>query len=94
MNLDKFGHHGHKRLRYSSETPKKALVESEIGVYDLQSKRLKGVRLPVSPDDIVNKEYVDKCLSQFYTKQELKHVIEILRKEIIETVKTNLSNTK
>lgn len=94
MNIDKFGHHVHKRLRYSSEVPRKALVESEIGVYDLQSKRLKGVRLPVYPDDIVNKEYVDKYVSQFYTKQELKQVLEILRKEIISSVKTYFTNTK
>lgn len=94
MNIDKFGHHVHKRLRHSSETPQRALVESDIGVYDLQSKRLKGVRLPVSPDDIVNKEYVDKCMSQVYTKQELRLVLEVLQKEIIATVKSYLTKTK
>lgn len=58
MNVDKFGHHVHKRLRLGNLSDE-ALVKSEGGDYNLHSSRLKGVKLPVTPDDAVNKQYVD-----------------------------------
>lgn len=62
MNVDKFGHHVHKRLRLENSLfwPSNVLTKSVEGEYNLQSSRLKGVKLPVSPDDAVNKEYVDQ----------------------------------
>lgn len=66
MNIDKFGHHVHKRLRLDqslvADITQKALIKSPAGDFDLHSTTLKGVRWPTAPDDVVNKDYVDKTL--------------------------------
>lgn len=61
MNVDKFGHHVHKRQRITncSFLVDQALTKSEEGDFNLHSSRLKGTRLPVSPDEVANKQYVD-----------------------------------
>lgn len=61
MNIDKFGHHVHKRLRYSNN------ITGEI---NLQS-RLKGLKRPTAADEAVNKEYVDHIVKSYITKQDL-----------------------
>lgn len=65
MNVDKFGHHVHKRLRLSEilHLSTNHLVRSETGDFDLQSSRLRGVQEPVAQDDAVNKNYVDKKIA-------------------------------
>lgn len=62
MNVDKFGHHVHKRLRIENSLflSSNTLTKSAEGEYNLNLSRLKGVKLPVSPDDVVNKQYVDQ----------------------------------
>lgn len=64
MNIDKFGHHVHKRLRLSefSEILSDTLVRSDTGEFDLKSSKLKGVQIPEKDDEAVNKEYVDKSV--------------------------------
>lgn len=61
MNIDKFGHHVHKRLRLSElfDFTDNALTKNKDGHFDLQSSRLKGLRAPQEINDAVNKEYVD-----------------------------------
>lgn len=61
MNIDKFGHHVHKRLRLSEylDNFNDTLVKSESGDFNLKSSRLRGLLLPESEDEAVNKEYVD-----------------------------------
>lgn len=88
MKVDKFGHHVHKRLRHSPELCCKALIESEIGEFDLCSKRLKGVKIPTSADDVANKEYVDNCASQML--QEFNLEGQKLEKRILSTVRSYL----
>lgn len=72
MNVDKFGHHVHKRLRVSEylDTYNGALIKSETGYYDLKQNRLRGLSVPVSDDEAVNKEFVDYTLKKYYTKNE------------------------
>ena len=94
MNVDKFGHHVHKRLRYVPYVQQKVLVESDIGEFDLNLKRLKGVRTPVSADEVVNKEYVDECLSQFYNKKEIDIILKKLQIEISKSVNNYLDKVK
>lgn len=73
MNVDKFGHHVHKRLRVSEylDIHNTALIKSETGYYDLKKNRLRGLPVPVSDDEAVNKEFVDHTLKKYYTKNEL-----------------------
>lgn len=84
MNIDKFGHHVHKRLRVSEvcEFKNKALLRSDNGDFDLQSSRLKGVVNPSSPDDVVNKQYVDELVQNIYDKKHLDSIFEIINSQI------------
>jgi hypothetical protein len=85
MNIDKFGHHVHKRLRVSevSELKYKALLRTEAGHFDLQSLRLKGVVEPLSPDDAVNKQYVDKYIQNTYEKKYLDSMFDTINGQIL-----------
>lgn len=71
MNVDKFGHHVHKRLRLPIDFNDKNLRRQDDGDFDLKLTRLKGVKSPSFPDDAVNKQYVDQKLAEFYTKQDI-----------------------
>lgn len=79
MNIDKFGHHVHKRLRYSEfmNTLDYTLAKSETGDYDLQSSRLKGLLPPQNDDEAVNKAHLDKEIEDL--KKELKKVLNDVR---------------
>lgn len=61
MNIDKFGHHVHKRLRITQSfiNCDDTLKKSENGDFDLRLSRLTGLKSPLSNVDAVNKEYVD-----------------------------------
>lgn len=64
MNIDKFGHHVHKRLRVSELFDFDDLVKkTETGEVDLKSSYLKGLPSPKSRDHAVNKEYVDNLIN-------------------------------
>lgn len=73
MNIDKFGHHVHKRLR---------AVEHVQGDINLNSSRLKGLKSPQSGDEAANKDYVDQTTKPFCTKQELNAEIRKIKIEI------------
>jgi hypothetical protein len=85
MNIDKFGHHVHKRLRVSqfSEFNDKALLRTENGDFDLQTSRLKGVAFPELPNDAVNKQYVDHLIQNNYEKKKLDSLFEIINSQIL-----------
>lgn len=61
MNIDKFGHHVHKRLRRSEyiDIVNDSLLKSEAGDYDLKLTKLRGLTSPENDDEAVNKAYVD-----------------------------------
>lgn len=61
MNIDKFGHHVHKRLRFAQNFTncEEVLKKSENGDFDLRLSRLTGLKSPLSSEDAVNKEYID-----------------------------------
>nr|DAC81442.1 TPA_asm: tail fiber [Spodoptera moth adintovirus 1] len=94
MNVDKFGHFIHKRLRISDlfEFNDNALLKSESGDFDLKASRLRGVRSPVDGDDAVNKDYVDRLSAN--TIHELNKLIGALRSQLTldaqKTVQTTL----
>lgn len=86
MNIDKFGHHVHKRLRLSNilDYDEKKIFITEEGDFDLQQKRLKGVKYPILADEVVNKEYVDEIINKYYTKQEVDNLIlSVIKRELI-----------
>lgn len=77
MNIDKFGHHVHKRLRVSEyfDVLNDALVKSDTGDYDLKLARLRGLPSPIFQDEVVNKQYIDTTLKQLYSKREIQDKI-------------------
>lgn len=66
MNIDKFGHHVHKRLRLSEfiDTLNDTLVKTDAGHYDLKTSKLKGLSSPNEDDEAVNKAYVDNLIQE------------------------------
>ncbi len=93
MNVDKFGHHIHKRMRFSEllEFNGNALLKSESGDFDLKKCRLRGIRSPVDPDDAVNKDYVDRLCDQ--TIKEQNRMIGLLRAQIIKEAQITVQTT-
>ncbi|KAG7301835.1 hypothetical protein JYU34_013223 [Plutella xylostella] len=83
MNIDKFGHHVHKRLRFSDllGIADNALLKKENGYYDLQSSRLKGLQAPQELSEAVNKEYVDTIIKDLCTKDEVRFIMSEVLKE-------------
>lgn len=84
MNIDKFGHHVHKRLRFSEllDFKENALMKSITGNYDLQSSRLTGVAEPLTSSDVVNKKYVDDKILTLCTKKEMHDLIKTIKADI------------
>lgn len=85
MNVDKFGHHVHKRLRLLDvmQSFNETLTKSENGVYDLKSAKLTGLNFPVAPNDAVNKEYIDISLNNFYTKDQIQILLKNIKTEVV-----------
>lgn len=83
MNIDKFGHHIHKRMRFSELF---SFTDNSLmkigGEYDLKHTRLKGVKLPTTSDDAANKEYVDNAGRIFYRKDDTLALVEAIKPEI------------
>lgn len=92
MNVDKFGHHVHKRLRVSDyfNAFNDALIKSESGCYDLKQNRLRGLPVPVSEDEAVNKEFVDFLLKKYCTKNEFDIKVKTAVDSYINQFKENL----
>lgn len=82
--MDKFGNYVHKRLRreptYSDLSY--ILMKNDRGEYDLKSSRLKGLTIPLSSDEAVNKQYIDQKLDEFYNKLELDAKIKNINTQI------------
>lgn len=95
MNIDKFGHHVHKRLRLSEFTDilTNTLIRTDAGDFDLKSSRLKGLQSPEKDDEAVNKEYVDKCVQEL--KNEMKTIQSNIKKYLnnLEKLTTNNLST-
>lgn len=93
MNVDKFGHYIHKRMRLSElfEFNENALLKSENGDFDLKTSRLRGIRSPVEADDAVNKDYVDQLNAN--TLKEVNYLIGKLRSQIIKDAKGTVEAT-
>lgn len=86
MNIDKFGHHVHKRMRVLDPvefTPlAKALYQNEVGDYDLKQRRLKGLKLAVDGDEAVSKEYLNLNNSLYCKKEDFLAEIRSIKTEI------------
>lgn len=93
MNVDKFGHYIHKRMRLSEllELNDNALLKSDSGDFDLKTVRLKGIRSPIEADDAANKDYVDRLLTN--TIQEFNKLIGSLRSRIIKDAQNTVNTT-
>lgn len=83
MNVDKFGHHVHKRLRVPELIDSDKVLKLENGEFNLRLAKLKGVKSPSATDEAVNKEYVDKLITGFCTRLELANELKKVRSEIL-----------
>lgn len=83
MNIDKFGHHVHKRLRLTDyfDLYNDALLKSDTGHYDLKQNRLLGLPTPVYDNEAANKQYLDQALKKYYLKKE----IDVIVKSILDS---------
>lgn len=94
MNVDKFGHHVHKRLRSSEilcDISNKILAKNLNGDFHLKSVKLIGLRFPELPDEAVNKQYVDQRCELFCKQDDIflelgniKGQLQLLQKQINE----------
>lgn len=84
MNIDKFGHHVHKRLRISNPIKMENILKLINEEYNLNKIRLTGLRMPTSDDDAVNKEYMDNAIKEYYTRDQLDIKFEKLKTEIFQ----------
>lgn len=84
MNIDKFGHHVHKRLRLSEVTDfmDNTLRKTENGNFDLKLTRLTGVKLPSTANDAANKEYVDNVVKLCCSKDDVLAHIKSIKADI------------
>lgn len=85
MNIDKFGHHVHKRLRMSTvhDPINKGLLLNDAGQYDLkQQSRLIGLQKPLTPDEAVNKDYVDQNSKLFCNKHDIFDEIKSIKSQL------------
>jgi len=71
------------------------LYKSDSGEFNLKSARLRGVKIPEEPDDVVNKEYVDQCTAKI--TKELYKAMNAMHAQAItiaqNTLKAKLSET-
>lgn len=83
MNIDKFGHHVHKRLRANevSDLNYKALLRTNGACFE-GSLQLKGVAEPSLPDDAVNKQYVDQYIQNMYDKTYIDSLFDTINNQI------------
>lgn len=84
MNIDKFGHHVHKRVRSiePSYLFDKTLVEASNTETGLKLHSLKILQTPNSNDDAINKKYLDAIVVNFYTKQEIDKQVEVIKSQL------------
>lgn len=96
MNIDKFGHHIHKNLRFSEllNFRENCLVKKNNGEYNLYFHRLKGVKSPQDADEVVNLEYLDHRMNAFYHKYDIDMIIANTKKEIMREVNDLITNLK
>lgn len=90
MNIDKFGHHVHKRLRVPESQDLNKWFQYVNGEFDLHLTRLKGIKSPTTADDAVNKEYVDTLLKRFCTREEIAAELQKVKKDILLLLKQQL----
>lgn len=93
MNIDKFGHHVHKRMRVMDMTDKisidKLLARNDNGDFDVKQSRLKGLKLPEGADEAVTKEYVDENYKICCRQQDFLTEIKYIKTEL-QLLKTQL----
>lgn len=86
MNVNKFGHHIHKRQKMRSS--------SLNNIFDAEYKIIKHIRAPVDPNDCATKEYVDNITNGFLKKFKTLDDLTALLNIEINSLKKNLDVAK
>lgn len=67
MNVDKFGHHVHKRQRFGEIIRIEcALKRTDDNNLSIENRRLQNLSSPQELNDAATKEYTDKAISDFW----------------------------
>lgn len=84
MNIDKFGHHVHKRLRLTDlfDFTDHPLTLKKYENDELNSSILKNVQTPKDSNDAVNKEYIDTITKNLCNKEEVNFILNEFMKEV------------
>lgn len=85
MNIDKFGHYVHKRMRSvePSNLLEKSLAQALKGECKLKLQSLQILNPPLSDNHAVNKQYMDKVMADFYTKSEINKQLQIIKSDML-----------
>lgn len=96
MNIDKFGHHIHKRSRLSElfNATENFLIKNKNDEYHLHFSRLRGVREPKDADEVINLEYFNHRMAAFYCKQDIDNLMDNTRKKIMTEIDGLITNLK
>lgn len=92
MNIDKFGHHVHKRMRMDITdiiSIDKLLIRNENGDFDLKQCRLKGLKSPEGLDEAVTMEYIIENNKLYCRQQDFMGEINNIKTEL-QLIKTQL----
>lgn len=94
MNVDKFGHHIHKRMRLSEvfDLTDKTILKSPDGHFNLQNNRLRGVTAPIDADDVANKGYVDQVINKLASKTEVEVFVSKVKQVIMKMVENKMED--
>lgn len=66
MNVDKFGHHVHKRQRLNEIIRiESALKRTDDNNLSVENRRLQNLNSPQESNDAATKEYTDKAISEY-----------------------------
>lgn len=84
MNIDKFGHHVHKRLRISNPNKMDNVLKLIDEEYNLNKIRLTGLRMPTSSEDAVSKEYMDNSIKDYYTRAQIDLKLDKIKTEMFQ----------
>lgn len=96
MNIDKFGHHIHKRMRLTDilNVSENSIIKSDNGEFDLQKNRIRGVIDPVDADHVSNKRYIDNKVKDLCNKKDIQKFLDSTKQEIMNETQNSIEHLK
>lgn len=76
MNVDKFGHHINKKIKFNNIYINGCIKLDQRGNFDVENKKISNLQQPSENNDATTKLYVDTLMNHYSNK-----IMETLRKE-------------